>query len=123
MNKNEEQTEDDIVSPVDWDKIIEEKIENKFNQVMDILPKADNVQISKRVYEYTLSDIYNGTIQTTIDVINETTDLMSERKYLSNQKYSERLLSIFFKEDRRYFIGVILILLSFIIYFIDGSSI
>ena len=123
MNKNEEQTGDDIVSPVDWDKIIEEKIENKFNQVMDILPKADNVQISKRVYEYTLSDIYNGTIQTTIDVINETTDLMSERKYLSNQKYSERLLSIFFKEDRRYFIGVILILLSFIIYFIDGSSI
>lgn len=123
MNKNEEQTEDDIVSPIDWDKIIEEKIENKFNQVMDILPKADNVQVSKRVYEYTLSDIYNGTIQTTIDLINETTDLMSERKYLSNKKYSERLLSIFFKEDRRYFIGVILILLSFIIYFIDGSSI
>ena len=123
MNENEEQPGDAVVPPMDWDKIIEKKIENKFNQVMDILPKADNVQVSKRVYEYTLADIYNGTIQTAIDVINETTDLISERKYLSNKKYSERLLSIFFKEDRRYFIGVILILLSFIIYFIDGSSI
>lgn len=118
----ENKTPEDEV-PVNWEKIIETKIENKFNQVMDILPKVDNVTIKKQIKEYTLSDIYNGTLQTIIDIINEVTQLLTERKYLSNKTYMTRLFSIFLQEDRKYFLGIILIFLSMILYFIDGSSI
>lgn len=107
----------------DIEKIIEQKIENKFNQVMDILPNNENIVINKKIHEYTLSEIYNGIIQTIIEVINELTELTSERKYMSGKLYREKLFSIFLQRKRRYFFGIILIILSFILYFIDGSSI
>lgn len=111
------------LASIDFDKIIEKKIENKFNQVMDILPSPENVNIPKSIPDYTISDIYNGIIQTIIDVINEMSELMSERKYMSNKEYREKIFSIFLNQKRRYFLGIILIILSFILYFIDGSSV
>lgn len=111
------------VSLPDFEKIIESKIENKFNKVMGLLPNADGISVSKKIHEYTLSDIYNGIIQTIIDIINETSEIFSERKYMSSKAYREKLISVFFRRQRRYFVGIILIILSFIIYFIDGSSV
>lgn len=111
------------VSPPDFEKIIESKIENKFNKVMGLLPNADGISVSKKIHEYTLSDIYNGIIQTIIDIINETSEIFSERKYMSSRAYREKLISVFFQRKRRYFVGIIMIILSFIIYFIDGSSV
>lgn len=111
------------VSPLDFEKIIESKIESKFNTVMGLLPNADSISVSKKIHEYTLSDIYNGIIQTIIDIINEISEIFSERKYMSSRAYREKLLSVFFQRKRRYFVGIIMIILSFIIYFIDGSSV
>jgi len=111
------------LASIDFDKIIEKKIENKFNQVMDILPSPENINIPKSIPDYTISDIYNGIIQTIIDVINEMSELMSERKYMSNKEYREKIFSIFLNQKRRYFLGIILIIISFILYFIDGSSV
>lgn len=113
----------DVVEDSKLDKLIESKIEKKFNQVMDILPKVKDISVEKKIPDYTISDVYNGTLATIIDIINETTELMSEKKYMSNQKYKQRLYDIFLRQERRYFIGIIMIILSFILYFIDGSSI
>lgn len=121
--KSSETVETEIKVPENWDKLIETKIENKFNQVMDILPKAENIKIKKMIKEYTISELYNETLETIINIINETSELLTERKYLSNKTYISRLFTIFLKEDRKYFLGIVLIILSFIIYFIDGSSI
>lgn len=122
-DSNTESVNTSNLTSIDFDKIIENKIENKFNQVMDILPSVENINIPKSIPDYTLSDIYNGIIQTIIDIINETSELMSERKYMSNQEYREKIFSIFLNQKRRYFLGIILIILSFILYFIDGSSV
>jgi hypothetical protein len=121
--KSSETVETEIKVPENWDKLIETKIENKFNQVMDILPKAENIKIKKMIKEYTISELYNETLETIINIINETSELLTERKYLSNKTYISRLFTIFLKEERKYFLGIVLIILSFIIYFIDGSSI
>lgn len=104
------------------EEYIEQNVEKKINQLMDILPRHEDVNTPKMIYEYTLSELYNGTMQTIIDIINEVTELISERKYISSKIYRERMFEIFIKKERKIFVGIVMVILSFIIYFIDGSE-
>jgi hypothetical protein len=108
----------------DYKKIIETTIETKFNQLLDSIPKFINKEERKDkddFFNISMIDIYKNTIQTIIDIINETTHLLD----ISNnyQNIYQKILKILFKNERMFYIGIILILLSFIIYFIDGASI
>lgn len=103
-------------------KLIEEGIEKKINQLLDILPSGKDVDIPKKVQDFTIGELYNGTLQTLIDVLNDLSSVMSERKYMSAQKYRESIIAIFTNKKRKLFIGIVLVLLSFILYFIDGSD-
>ena len=105
-------------------KYIEETIEKKFNTVIDtiITNKIDNK--NKMIYEYTVGELYKNTLQTIIDIINDSSEFLSlNHKNLSNQEYRNRLLDIFFKDNRKLYTGIIFIILSLIIYFIDSASI
>jgi hypothetical protein len=75
----------------------------------------DNMDITK----INISDIYKNTMQTIIDIINDTTFLINDKKYMNYNK----IIQIFIKKDRMFYIGIIFIILSFVIYFIDGVSI
>ena len=108
---------------INIEKYIEENIEKKINQLFDILPQNITVNTPKMIHEYTISELYTGTIQTVIDIINDLTLLNSDIKYISTQNYRERLFKIFLKDDRKIFLGILLIILSFILYFIDGSDV
>jgi hypothetical protein len=108
----------------DYKKIIETTIETKFNQLLDSIPKFINKEerIDKDdFFNISIIDIYKNTIQTIIDIINDTTHLLD----ISNnyQNIYQKILKILFKNERMFYIGIILIILSFIIYFIDGASI
>jgi len=105
------------------EKYIEQNVEKKINQLMDILPQNQTVDTPKMIYEYTISELYTGTIQTVIDVLNDLTVLSSDRKYISGQQYRTRLFEIFLKKERKIFIGIVMVILSFILYFIDGSDV
>ena len=70
MNENDKSVEEDQK----LDKLIEKKVESKFNEVMNLLPSADNIVVSKRIHEYTITDIYNGTLTELIYEINVRTD-------------------------------------------------
>lgn len=104
------------------DKYIEENVEKKINQVLDILPQATDVKTPKMIYEYTIAELYTGTIQTVVDIINDMTTLMAERKYITSKAYRERLINIFFQQDRKIFVGIVFVLVSFILYFVDGAD-
>ena len=67
-----------------------------------------------------LVDIYKNTIQTIIDIINEISIITSNYNYKT--VYND-IYKIIFKKDRLVYIGIILIFLSFVIYFIDGATI
>jgi hypothetical protein len=66
-----------------------------------------------------IGDIYKNTLQTIIDIINDLTFLFND----DNFKNFNQIIEIIFKNDRMFYIGVIFIILSFVIYFIDGVSI
>jgi hypothetical protein len=107
---------------INVEKYIEKNIENKINQLFDVMPKQTDIKAPKMIYEYTIGELYSGTILTVVDIINELTALNSERKYVSSSDYRQKLFNIFFKNDRKLFIGIVLVILSFILYFIDGAQ-
>jgi hypothetical protein len=69
-----------------------------------------------------VGDIYKNTIQTIIDIINDLTFLFNDDNKNYNKIYYE-IIDIIFKKDRMFYVGIIFIILSFVIYFIDGVSI
>jgi hypothetical protein len=72
------------------------------------------------ITEINISDIYKNTMQTIINIINDITFLINDdTKYMN---YNE-IIQIFIKNDRMFYMGIIFIILSFVIYFIDGVSI
>jgi hypothetical protein len=70
------------------------------------------------ITELNIGVIYKNTMQTIIDVINDIILLYDNpRNY-----YYKDLINILFKKERQFYIGIIFIILSFVIYFIDGVS-
>jgi hypothetical protein len=70
------------------------------------------------ITELNIGVIYKNTMQTLIDVINEIILLYD---YRMNYNYKD-FINILFKKERQFYIGIIFIILSFVIYFIDGVS-
>jgi translation initiation factor 2 beta subunit (eIF-2beta)/eIF-5 len=97
------------------DKYIEEQIEKKLNTLLETLPDKD-LKPYKPVYNFTVLELYKNTLQTIIDIINEITELYNEDKEVTMKKIYEIALV----EDRKIFVGILLVALAFIVYFIDG---
>jgi len=101
---------------------IEKIIETKFNQLLKEVPnlKRDikkEIEIEDDFFNFSIQETYQNTIQTIIDIINDTLNI------IDNSNDYKRYLNIFFNERRMFYLGIILIILSLIIYFIDGASI
>jgi uncharacterized membrane protein YfhO len=62
--------------------------------------------------------IYTNTMQTIIDIIN---DIVMFFDNPSKNMYTD-LKNILFKKERQFYVGIIFIILSFVIYFIDGVT-
>lgn len=107
---------------MDSSKIIEETIEKKFNQLLKQIPAfiKTEKQDEKDIFNFSIIDIYNNTLQTVVDIINEFMRILDNT---NKDNYLMSFLNIFFKEKRMFYIGIILIILSFVIYFIDGATI
>jgi hypothetical protein len=103
-------------------KIIEETIEKKFNQLLKEIPDVfkEKKKDEDDFFNLSLLDIYHNTLKTIIDIINETLKIFDNT---NRDNYLMTFLNIFFKEKRMFYIGIILIILSFVIYFIDGATI
>jgi len=116
----------DFLNSSNVEKYIEEKIEHKINNILDILPQNTKniVSLSPKLFsEYSLYEVYNGVLRTTIDIINEVIALVSKRNYVNQSSYYSELFMIFFKTERRFYIGIIMVIISFILYFLDGTSV
>ena len=109
------------------DKYIESQIEKKLNKLLETLPdNIVNQNIDKQFYNMSIKDIYKNTLQTAIDIINDISELYSNKFYSKDydrNSYIKELIDILMKNDRKIYVGIILILFSFIIYFIDGASV
>lgn len=85
--------------------------------------KSEGIATSDKAFEdLTIGQIYNNTIKTSVSIINDISELVSEKETLTNTEMRRRLVKIFLLKERRMYIGILLILLSFVLYFIDSSA-
>lgn len=123
LNEKDKQITTNNINFNDINKFIESNIESKLNNLLETLPdKIEPVKEDKNFYDLSLKDIYKNTLQSIIDIINDVTKAYNNG-YIDNSNYIYVLIDILSKEERRLYIGIILIFLSFIIYFIDGASV
>lgn len=105
---------------------IEKIVENKLNQFLKEVPnlKRDikkEIEIEDDFFNFSIQKTYQNTIQTIIDIINDMIMVIDNSDNYNT--YYKRFLNIFFNENRMFYIGIIIIVISFIIYFIDGATI
>jgi hypothetical protein len=119
------------VSPAketDIEKYIEKQIEIKLNNLLETLPEKipkdleKDLQI-KPIYNLTIKELYKNTLQSLIDIITDIVDVYSKKDYVNNNNYIYILLNIFTKDNRKIYVGIMLVILSFIVYFVDGVSV
>jgi len=109
-------------------KFIEKQIETKFNQLLAKMPdiiKNNNKKDETDFFNFSIIDIYHNTLQTIINIINDIIRVIDNTSGTEamNNNYLKSILMIFFEESRMFYVGIILIILSFVIYFIDGATI
>lgn len=114
----------DITSPPkNIESYIENQIEKKINSLLESLPeKLPDEKLKKDAYNLTIYELYKNTLQTTIDIINDIT-ILNNVNNIDINIYINRLIIILTTEDRKLYVGIILIILSFVLYFIDGASV
>ena len=107
-----------------FDEYIEKQIEFQLNNLLSTLPeKVPSNYNKKPIYEFTVNELYKNTLQTIIDIINDISNIQKQKNTLSIAYYNNEYYDIFLKDDRRVYIGIVLVILSFIVYFIDGASV
>ena len=72
--------------------------------------------------DLSLRDLFQQTIQVTIDIINDISELTSDKPFMADSDYRRKLFDIFSRPDRRIYVGLLLIFLSFVLYFIDSAT-
>jgi hypothetical protein len=79
------------------------------------------IQIENDFFNFSIIETYQNTMQTIIDIINDMTRIIDNTDNYNN--YFKMFLNTIFNENRMFYVGIILIVLSFVIYFIDGATI
>ena len=101
-----------------------EKVLEKVNEFLGkypaILPK--DRQPTTPITQLSITEIYRRTIQTIIDIINEVSEIISQKNYVSQATFRRRLFEVFTKPERRLYVGLMLVFLSFILYFVDSAA-
>ena len=73
---------------------------------------------NNRFYNLSLKNVFDNLIRTIVIIINELTVYIRDKDKLSNKD----LIEIFTKDDRLIYVGIFLIILSLLLFFIKISS-
>lgn len=101
-------------------KALEKKIDTfletyKVATPKDKDPKTPWVELSAK-------EIFHRSINTAIDVVNDVSQIVSQKESMSNADFRRSLFRVFTAPKRRIYVGLWLIFLSFLLYFIDSSA-
>lgn len=106
------------------DKKEEEAVVGKINQFLSLYPGS--VPPDKRpdaaVVDISLRELFRRTLQTAIDIIHDISSLVTERDALSRTEMRRRVFRTIMEPQRRLYVGVWLVFLSFVLYFIDSAA-
>lgn len=101
--------------------------EKVLRQINDFLGKYPTIVSKDKVpstplFELSIKEVYRRTLQASIDIIQEVSDIISQKSYLGQTTFRRRLFEAFTKPERRLYVGIWLVFLSFVLYFIDSAA-
>lgn len=101
-----------------------ERLVKKINDFLNLYPKSipKDKDPNAKFYQLSLKELYRRFLQTMIDILQDLSDVISRRAYVSGTTFRRELWSIFIKKDRRLYVGIWLIFFSFVLYFIDSAA-
>ena len=108
---------------------ITEEEENTFlNKINNYIKNKENAFIEEnKLQNITINTLINNTLNTLYSIINDISKLKisedTENEWWKKwSKLAEEVLYILFRPERAFYIGIILIIISILVYFIDVSS-
>jgi hypothetical protein len=107
-----------IITLNDYEKY---KLNEEYNKLYTNSNIANNEinekKYNERFYNLSLKDIFNNLIKTLVDILNDLSN------YIENKNKDKiELLEIFIKKERLIYVGVFLIIISLMLFFINISS-
>jgi hypothetical protein len=99
-----------------------EEVIKSINTFLQEYPKTLKPAPNAPWVDLSLRDLAKQAIEVAIDIIEDISILVSQRDQFTNAEYRRQLVNIFFRKDRRLSVGLWLIVLSFILYFIDSAA-
>lgn len=106
------------------DPLRQEKMVEKIQQFLDTYPQtvAPEKDPNHPWIKLPLHEVYKRSLQTAIDVVQDVSGIVSQKDFISQTSLRRQVVTAFTREDRRIYIGIWLIFLSFVLYFIDSAA-
>ena len=74
------------------------------------------------IMDLSVREVLSRTVGTAVDIVEDISKLVSERHQMSSTQLRRSLLLLFTEPSRRLFVGIWLVVISFILYFIDSAA-
>lgn len=100
--------------------VVVAKINDFLKKYPSVIPADKNPQST--IIQLSMKEILRRTINVTVDILNDISETFSNRPYISNTEFRRDIFKAFTREDRRLYVGILLVILSFILYFIDSTA-
>jgi hypothetical protein len=108
------------------DPLLQKNAIEKINQFLTRYPETKanpnfNEDLTKPWTDLPVKTLYVKTIQTLIDLINDISDIISASEIDGSVVTRRKIVEAFFRKERRVYVGLLFIFLSFVLYFIDSA--
>jgi len=106
--------------PLKMEKLVTEKIDKFLELYPSVIPKDKNPNAP--LYAISLKELYRRTVVTMVDIVDDLSTIISNKDVSSNAEFRRSIFKVFTRPDRRLYVGIWLILLSFVLYFVDSAA-
>jgi len=99
-------------------------LEKKINDFLRLYPSVipPDANPTTPITHVSLREVTHRSLKVAVDIINDVSTLLGMRETISSTEFRRRMVRVFTEPARRIYVGIWLIFLSFILYFIDASS-
>ena len=106
------------------DEVDRDALMSKINMFLEKYPTITPADENPKslVTELSLGRIFKNLIKVIIDIIEDISKLISNSSYTDYATTRRGIMEAVTKPDRRLYVGIFLLIASFILYFIDSSA-